>query len=139
MNSLYVARNPRVAARSLDGEVMIMSGRDSTLFTLANWGDVVPNVGEVDAARIHLVLVAAVVVFLASAVAARFYGEPVWMEDGGFWAFDEIQERVMGRIEAALDRKPVGHVDGHPVAEGKAAGQEIAKSEVPLGKVVEEE
>ena len=34
MNSLYVARNPRVAARSLDGEVMIMSGRDSTLFTL---------------------------------------------------------------------------------------------------------
>lgn len=34
MNSLYVARNPRVAARSLDGEMMIMSGRDSTLFTL---------------------------------------------------------------------------------------------------------
>lgn len=34
MRSLYVARNPRVAARSLDGEMMIMSGRDSTLFTL---------------------------------------------------------------------------------------------------------
>jgi Coenzyme PQQ synthesis protein D (PqqD). len=34
MSRLYVARNPRVAARSLDGEVMIMSGRDSTLFTL---------------------------------------------------------------------------------------------------------
>src|SRR5580765_7013741 len=34
MNSLYVARNPRVAARSLDGEMMIMSGQDSTLFTL---------------------------------------------------------------------------------------------------------
>ena len=34
MNSLYVTRNPRVAARSLDGEMMIMSGRDSTLFTL---------------------------------------------------------------------------------------------------------
>ena len=34
MNSIYVARNPRVAARSLDGEMMIMSGRDSTLFTL---------------------------------------------------------------------------------------------------------
>ena len=32
--SLYVARSPRVAARSLDGEMMIMSGRDSTLFTL---------------------------------------------------------------------------------------------------------
>ena len=29
-----MARNPRVAARSLDGEMMIMSGRDSTLFTL---------------------------------------------------------------------------------------------------------
>jgi len=29
-----MARNPRVAARNLDGEMMIMSGRDSTLFTL---------------------------------------------------------------------------------------------------------
>lgn len=34
MSILYMARNPRVAARSLDGEMMIMSGRDSTLFTL---------------------------------------------------------------------------------------------------------
>ncbi len=34
MSKLYMARNPQVAARSLDGEMMIMSGRDSTLFTL---------------------------------------------------------------------------------------------------------
>lgn len=34
MSKLYVARNPRVAARSIDGEMMIMSGRDSSLFTL---------------------------------------------------------------------------------------------------------
>lgn len=34
MSRLFLARNPRVAARSLDGEMMIMSGRDSTLFTL---------------------------------------------------------------------------------------------------------
>ncbi len=34
MSKLYVARNPRVAARGLDGEMMIMSSRDSTLFTL---------------------------------------------------------------------------------------------------------
>jgi hypothetical protein len=34
MSRLYMARNPRVAARSLGGEMMIMSGRDSTLFTL---------------------------------------------------------------------------------------------------------
>lgn len=34
MSKLYVARSPRVAARSLDGEMMIMSDRDSTLFTL---------------------------------------------------------------------------------------------------------
>jgi hypothetical protein len=34
MTRLYVARCPQVAARSLDGEMMIMSGRDSTLFTL---------------------------------------------------------------------------------------------------------
>jgi hypothetical protein len=34
MSDIYLARNPRVAARSLDGEMMIMSGRGSTLFTL---------------------------------------------------------------------------------------------------------
>ena len=34
MSKLFVARNPRVAARSLDGEMMLMSARDSTLFTL---------------------------------------------------------------------------------------------------------
>jgi Coenzyme PQQ synthesis protein D (PqqD) len=34
MSTLYVARNPRVAARNIGGEMMIMSGRDSTLFTL---------------------------------------------------------------------------------------------------------
>jgi hypothetical protein len=34
MSRLYLARNPKVAARSLGGEMMIMSGRDSTLFTL---------------------------------------------------------------------------------------------------------
>jgi hypothetical protein len=34
MSRLFMARNPRVAARNLDGEMMIMSGRDSTLFTL---------------------------------------------------------------------------------------------------------
>lgn len=34
MSKLYIARNPKVAARGLGGEMMIMSGRDSTLFTL---------------------------------------------------------------------------------------------------------
>jgi Coenzyme PQQ synthesis protein D (PqqD) len=34
MSRLYVARNLRVAARILDGEMRIMSGKDSTLFTL---------------------------------------------------------------------------------------------------------
>ena len=34
MSTLYIARSPRVAARSLGGEMMIMSGRDSTLFSL---------------------------------------------------------------------------------------------------------
>jgi len=34
MSSLFIARAAEVAARSLDGEMMIMSARDSTLFTL---------------------------------------------------------------------------------------------------------
>ena len=34
MSKLYIRRNPRAAARSLDGEMLIMSARDSTLFTL---------------------------------------------------------------------------------------------------------
>lgn len=34
MSRLYLARSPRVAARSLDGEMYVMSSPDSTLFTL---------------------------------------------------------------------------------------------------------
>jgi hypothetical protein len=34
MSKLFLARNPRVAARNLDGEMMIMSARNSNLFTL---------------------------------------------------------------------------------------------------------
>lgn len=34
MSRLYLARSPRVAARGIGGEMMVMSGRDSTLFTL---------------------------------------------------------------------------------------------------------
>lgn len=34
MSSLYIARNPKAAARGLGAEMMIMSGKDSTLFTL---------------------------------------------------------------------------------------------------------
>jgi hypothetical protein len=34
MSRLYVARDRKAAARILDGEMMIMSGKDSTLFTL---------------------------------------------------------------------------------------------------------
>jgi hypothetical protein len=34
MSLIYIARAAQVAARSLDGEMMIMSARDSTLFTL---------------------------------------------------------------------------------------------------------
>lgn len=32
--TLYVARSPRIAARKLGEEMLIMSGQDSTLFTL---------------------------------------------------------------------------------------------------------
>ncbi|MGA8431270.1 MAG: PqqD family protein [Candidatus Sulfotelmatobacter sp.] len=34
MNKLYVARDARSAVRVFDGEAMVMSGRDSTLFSL---------------------------------------------------------------------------------------------------------
>ena len=34
MSKLYVARDARSAVRVLDGEAMVMSGRDSTLFSL---------------------------------------------------------------------------------------------------------
>lgn len=34
MNKLYIARSTALAARVLDGEMMIMSARDSKLFTL---------------------------------------------------------------------------------------------------------
>jgi len=41
MNPVYIARSTAVAARSLDGEMMIMSAKDSTLFTLNPVGTVI--------------------------------------------------------------------------------------------------
>jgi hypothetical protein len=41
MSPLYVARATQVAARVLDGEMMIMSARDSTLFTLNPIGTII--------------------------------------------------------------------------------------------------
>jgi hypothetical protein len=41
MSSMFIARATQVAARSLDGEMMIMSARDSTLFTLNPVGTVI--------------------------------------------------------------------------------------------------
>ncbi|HMH12543.1 MAG TPA: PqqD family protein [Edaphobacter sp.] len=41
MSPLYIARSTAVAARSMDGEMMIMSAKDSTLFTLNPVGTVI--------------------------------------------------------------------------------------------------
>jgi hypothetical protein len=41
MSSLYFARSREIAARELDGEMMIMSSRDSTLFNLNELGTVI--------------------------------------------------------------------------------------------------
>ena len=41
MSAIYIARANEVAARSLDGEMMIMSARDSTLFTLNPVGTII--------------------------------------------------------------------------------------------------
>ena len=41
MSSLYFAHSKEIAARVLDGEMMIMSARDSTLFTLNELGTII--------------------------------------------------------------------------------------------------
>jgi hypothetical protein len=41
MSPLYIARSPEIAARELDGEMMIMSARDSTLFNLNEVGTMI--------------------------------------------------------------------------------------------------
>jgi hypothetical protein len=41
MSSLYIAHSKEIAARVLDGEMMIMSARDSTLFSLNELGTII--------------------------------------------------------------------------------------------------
>jgi Coenzyme PQQ synthesis protein D (PqqD) len=41
MTPIYIARSKQVAARELGGEMMIMSARDSTLFSLNDVGTVI--------------------------------------------------------------------------------------------------
>jgi hypothetical protein len=41
MSSLYIAHSKEIAARELDGEMVIMSVRDSTLFSLNELGTII--------------------------------------------------------------------------------------------------
>jgi hypothetical protein len=41
MSPLYIARSREIAARELNGEMMIMSARDSTLFNLNEVGTII--------------------------------------------------------------------------------------------------
>jgi len=41
MSQLYIARSKELAARVLEGEMMIMSARDSTLFSLNELGTII--------------------------------------------------------------------------------------------------
>ena len=41
MSSLYIAHSKEIAARELDGEMVIMSARDSTLFSLNELGTII--------------------------------------------------------------------------------------------------
>jgi len=41
MTPIYIARSREIAARELDGEMMIMSARDSTLFNLNEVGTII--------------------------------------------------------------------------------------------------
>lgn len=41
MSALYLARSREIAARELDGEMMVMSTRDSTLFSLNDVGTII--------------------------------------------------------------------------------------------------
>ena len=41
MSPLYIARSREIAARELDGEMMIMSARDSRLFNLNELGTII--------------------------------------------------------------------------------------------------
>jgi hypothetical protein len=41
MSPLYIARSREIAARELEGEMMIMSARDSTLFNLNELGTII--------------------------------------------------------------------------------------------------
>jgi len=46
MSPLYIARSQKIAARVLDGEMMIMSVRDSTLFSLNGLGTTIWQAAE---------------------------------------------------------------------------------------------
>jgi hypothetical protein len=41
MTPIYISKGTQVAARSLDGEMMIMSAKDSSLFTLNSMGTLI--------------------------------------------------------------------------------------------------
>ena len=102
-------------------------------------GNVGPYIRQVDALGVHLVLVAAVIAQLAAAMAAAWSGYPVRMEDRRLVALDEVQERVVRRVEASGYGQRVFDVNRNPVTEGKAFAEVCTERQVPLRQAPEEQ
>jgi hypothetical protein len=105
MTAVYIARASAVAARVLDGEMMIMSAKDSTLFTLNPVGTMIWQSAD-GKTPLHEIV--------ANKICAEFEIEPVEaLKDAESFVSDLASHGIMRISDEPISPKP----------EGRGAGQ----------------
>src|SRR5436190_12456627 len=61
------------------------------------------------------------------------------MENRGRTPLDEIQQRVVRRIETLGNRKGIFHIDSDPMPEGETFHQKCAERQVPFWEIVKKQ
>jgi hypothetical protein len=100
MNALYPAQSKQIAARMLDGEMMIMSARDSTLFSLNDVGSIIWAAAD-GRTPLHEIV--------AQKVCAEFEVEPEEaLKDAESFVRELAQHGIMVVSEQPLEKKESG-------------------------------
>lgn len=107
-------------------------------FRVASRARVIPKICKIQAERVQVLSVAAVILDVLSAVTAGRYRKPNTIES--VWiAFGEIQQRIVSRVEFPSSRKCAFHGKRNPMAECHVPAFEMMREPVCLLRDVVDE
>lgn len=106
---------------------------------MADWGNIIPHIGEIYPERIDKMPMPSVVLHISAAMPTQL-NRRADVAESVVLALAEIEQAVMRRIEPPLDRQAEFDIDHDPIAKVHPLFQEeVRKEDIPLRDVVEEE